>query len=174
MIKKSCILSIILNTFMVLAEPPINIVKETPVGVEDSAASKNSIVAEKQYGEEYSPVGKRDPFQSFLDDAAKNEGGLHPLQRYELSQLKLIGIVANISVPRAMFEDPTGKGWIVKHGALIGRHSGRIKKINTDSVIILEEYQDRAGKLVLSEITIKLENSSGSGVAEPWALPIPQ
>ena len=52
----------------------------------------------------YSPVGRRDPFQSFVPDLKRAQDSFvkNPLQRYELSQLKLIGIITNISVPKAM------------------------------------------------------------------------
>ena len=114
---------------------------------------------------DYSPVGKRDPFQSFIEDLKREQSASleNPLQQYELSQLKLIGLVTDISVPRAMFEDPSGKGWIIKTGANIGKHFGKVKNISKTGVTVVEEYHDRFGKLTINEVDIKMPDMTEKG-----------
>jgi len=123
----------------------------------ESVEELATIVLDKSV--DYNPVGKRDPFVSFVPELKKAQSISleNPLQRYELSQLRLIGIVSNIPVPRAMFEDPSGKGWIVKVGANIGKHFGKVKSILPDTVVVVEEYHDRFGKLTINEVKINIE-----------------
>jgi type IV pilus assembly protein PilP len=70
----------------------------------------------------------RDPFRSFAAlFADKARQGTRDVQRdvvldrYAIDDLKLVGIITGTAEPRAMFIDPTGKGWIVKRGQFIGR-----------------------------------------------------
>jgi hypothetical protein len=68
----------------------------------------------------------RDPFRPFTLDLrpdADDTEVLTPLQRYELPQLRLAGVVLELSPPRAMLQD-SGMGCIVTPGTLIGRRRG--------------------------------------------------
>ncbi|HPD60575.1 MAG TPA: hypothetical protein PKV48_02285, partial [Thermodesulfobacteriota bacterium] len=66
----------------------------------------------KPSGYNYDPTGKPDPFKPFILEVkrSKEEADkiLQPLQRYELSQLKLVAIIWNIDKPRALVEDSAG------------------------------------------------------------------
>jgi type IV pilus assembly protein PilP len=105
----------------------------------------------------YNPIGKRDPFEVFaLTDTVRPDVPLTPLQRFSIDQLKLVGIIWGISNPRAMVEDPGGKGHVLKRGTLIGRNWGKVSRIKQDEVIIAEEYRDIDGRLVVNEISLKL------------------
>ena len=111
-------------------------------------------------GEEYNynPIGKRDPFRSFLADelAPDTRKIVTPLQRYDLDQLHIIGIIWGISSPRAMVTTPDGKGYVVQKGTLIGKNWGKVSRITQDEVIISEEYRDFEGKLIVTEVPLKL------------------
>ncbi len=69
----------------------------------------------------------RDPFRSFAstfaDTAQKLPGKQRDvlLDRYSIEELKLVGIVTGGAENRAMFIDPSGKGWVVKRGQFIGK-----------------------------------------------------
>lgn len=106
----------------------------------------------------YNPIGKRDPFRSFLADelAPDTRKVVTPLQRYDLDQLKIIGIIWGISSPRAMVTSPDGKGYVVQKGTLIGKNWGKVSRITQDEVIISEEYRDFEGKLIVTEVPLKL------------------
>jgi len=160
---------LILRAYFLIILIAISIVfiATVPVKAEDPASPKLKIEDNKNEGPivdkniDYSPVGKKDPFESFVIELKKSQESImgNPLQRYELAQLKLIGIMSNIPVPRAMIEDPTGKGWIVKAGTNIGKHFGKVKKIGEESIIVVEEYHDRFGKLTINEVELTMESS---------------
>jgi len=108
----------------------------------------------------YDPTGKADPFKPFILEAKRSkeimEKSLQPLQRYELSQLKLVGIIWNIDNPRALIEDAAGKGYIVTRGTFIGKNGGRVADILPGEIIVIEESPDIFGEVTKREIKIKL------------------
>jgi type IV pilus assembly protein PilP len=111
----------------------------------------------------YSPIGKRDPFRPhYVDQALEEEAEtrgrtLTELEKFEIDQLKLTGIVTGTSRPSALIEDPNGEGHTVVVGTLIGRHGGRVSKIKRDEVIITEEFRDPAtNKKVTTPVTMRL------------------
>jgi len=106
----------------------------------------------------YNPIGKRDPFKSFLAEeiAPGTQKALTPLQRFDIDQMGLIGIIWGISTPRAMVTTPDGKGYVVQKGTLVGKNWGKVSRITQDEVIISEEYRDFEGKLIVHEIPLKM------------------
>jgi type IV pilus assembly protein PilP len=106
----------------------------------------------------YNPIGKRDPFKSFLAEeiAPGSQKALTPLQRFDIDQLGLIGIIWGISTPRAMVTTPDQKGYVVQKGTLVGKNWGKVSRITQDEVIVSEEYRDFEGKLIVHEIPLKL------------------
>ncbi len=111
----------------------------------------------------YTSIGKRDPFRPYYVDQALEEEekqsarALTELEKFEIDQLKLVGVVTGTSTPSAMVEDPSGAGHTIMIGTLIGKHSGRVNKIKRDEVIILEEFRDPAtNKKVSSPVTMRL------------------
>ena len=69
----------------------------------------------------------RDPFRSFAK-LFSEQGKMRVrsqrqvlLDHYAVDDLKLIGLVTNTDMPRAMLVDPTGKGWVVTKGQFICR-----------------------------------------------------
>jgi Tfp pilus assembly protein PilP len=109
--------------------------------------------------ERFSPAGKRDPFRpATLDSKASSQRrqNLSPLERFELGQLKVVGIVWDIKEPRAMIEDTAGFGYIVKVGTPIGSGEGRVKGIYRSEVVVEESYADFYGNKRKRDISMKL------------------
>ena len=107
----------------------------------------------------YSSVGKRDPFRPLSlkpKVSQRARENLSPLERYELGQLKLVGIIWGIKEPRAMVEDATGLGYVVKIGTLIGPNEGKVKAIKPAEVIIEERFTDFYGARKSQEVSMKL------------------
>jgi len=107
----------------------------------------------------YSPAGKRDPFRPLSLKAKpvqRPRETLSPLERYELGQLKLVGIVWDIKDPRAMVEDDAGLGYTVKAGTPIGQNEGKIKSIQPTEVVIEEFYIDFYGERKSRVVSMKL------------------
>jgi len=107
----------------------------------------------------YSPVGKPDPFRPFiLESRAQTDEAviLNPLQRYDVSQLKLVAIIWHVDNPLAMMEDATGKGFIVSKGTKIGRNDGVVTDITEKEVVIAEKTVNLLGETKTKEVRVSL------------------
>ena len=106
----------------------------------------------------YNPVGKRDPFKSFIKtDTVEIERKLTtPLQKYDLDQYRVVGIVWGAAEPLAMVEDPEGNGHFLRQGTLIGKNWGKVARINPGGIVVAEEYRDIQGQLNVNEIVMDL------------------
>jgi len=117
----------------------------------------------------YNPTGKPDPFKPFIQLTPVKELArkvpLTPLQKYDISQLKLVAIILTPEGNIALIEDSAGKGYYLKKGTEIGRNDGKVTKILKDRVVIEELYQDIFGQTKRNEISLflhELEEGSGS------------
>ena len=107
----------------------------------------------------YDSEGKRDPFRplSMMRTARPDPiTPQTPLQRYELAQLKLVGIVSRVEPPRAMVEDSAGLGFILTPGTPIGRNGGVVTDIQERGVVVEEWHTDIIGERHRKEIVMVL------------------
>lgn len=123
----------------------------------------------------YSPMGRRDPFKPLIqkkqETVKKIKGRTDkvkgPLEKFELSQYRLIAIMVVKGIPRAMIEAPDGKSYTVKVGQYIGLNDGIVKNIETkiagidDSGLRVDKSPDR---IVVEEVGI--DSSTGNEVKE--------
>ena len=103
--------------------------------------------------------GNRDPFRPPSIQARSGtlpRDNLSPLERFELGQLKVVGIVWDVKEPRAMIEDSAGLGYTILVGTPIGASDGRVKGIHRDQVVVEEFFQDVSGKRKTREVSMKL------------------
>ena len=102
--------------------------------------------------------GSRDPFRPMtLRTRVSNRAreNLSPLEQKDLSQLNLVGIIANIKnikEPIALIEDTSGLGYTVKVGTPIGMNNGKVKAIYRNLIIVEESCEDAYGIRKLCEI----------------------
>ena len=111
----------------------------------------------------YSSAGRRDPFQPFglrAKAQRRPRESLSPLERYELGQLKLVGVVSDAKEPRAMVEDSAGLGYIVKVGMSIGPDEGKVRAIKSNEVVIEENYIDFYGAKKVRQVSMRLATDS--------------
>jgi len=98
----------------------------------------------------YNPAGKRDPFFSPLyrvtEQAAMTDETKTPLQRLDLGQFKVVGIILETGESKALIEDNSGLGYIVTSGTLIGPKGGVIKSIESGRILVEEYETDFYGK----------------------------
>ena len=119
-------------------------------GVEGAAGSDGADYS-------YNPIGKRDPFRSFISGPRDEEiRSPTPLQKYEIDQYALVGIVWGIDHPRAMVADPERVGHVIELGTYIGKNWGKVTQITSNEVIVTEEYQTIDGELVTNQVTMAL------------------
>ena len=110
-------------------------------------------------GLRFSPGARRDPFRPFnlnVRPSARRRENLAPLERYEIGQLKLVGVIWNIKEPKAMVEDSAGLGYVVHIGTPIGVNDGKIKAIKPNEIIIEEFYVDLYGAKKKRDVDMRL------------------
>lgn len=99
-------------------------------------------------GYQYEPTGRRDPFKPFGESQStkapvtqaepEEQVPKEPLEMYEVLQYKLVGIIWNVTDPKAMVRDPSGKLHMVKKETKIGRNNGFVAAIREGEVIVVE------------------------------------
>lgn len=107
----------------------------------------------------YDPSGKRDPFRPLFllrRPAAQTVEPMTPLQRYEIGQLRLVGVVYDLAPPRAMVEDSSGLGFILTPGTAIGPNGGVVTAIRPRQVVVEEWQTDVIGQRHKKEFVLEL------------------
>jgi type IV pilus assembly protein PilP len=126
----------------------------TTPSTSQTAIAKTSIQARPIYN----PKGKIDPFEPLFRDKPsvamvkkkrKKRIPRTPLEKIDLSQLKLVGIILASSGNRALVEESNGKGYVIKTGTYVGTNAGKVVKIEKDKVVVAEEYEDVLGDVTL-------------------------
>lgn len=69
-----------------------------------------------------------------------------PLEKLELSQVKLVAVVEMQGRTIAMVEEAGGKGYEVAIGTYIGTNGGRVTSITRKGIKIEEDVKDFQGK----------------------------
>jgi type IV pilus assembly protein PilP len=109
---------------------------------------------------------RKDPFKPFANvpvpelvkvRAVKRSGTFLPIQSYDVSKFVLMGIITGFKENSAMVVDPTGKGYVVKEGMLIGNNDGRIVKISASSISVVEQYRDDNDRIRKRTIVLTLK-----------------
>lgn len=167
---------LLLSLFLLLTGVVTEVIaQQTPV---DFGADQPSQIGAVQSGSEplgYSPKGRRDPFKPLIQDKTnitkakkgRSEKFKGPLEKFELSQYRLIAIIIVNGVPRAMVKAPDGKSYTVNIGDYIGMNDGSVKKIEMKVVVIddhglsVEKSPDR---IVVEEGGI--DSSTGQEIKE--------
>jgi len=153
-------------------------VPEPKATAEDKIPSESKELAavnlKKPEKAEEEEKGKIDPFAPLFKDepVKKARGGgekkvtkkripLTPLEKIDLSQLNLVGVIQAPSGNKALVEEASGKGYIVAKGTYIGLHAGRILEILNDRVIVEEEVEDILGKVTIERRELKIQKPPG-------------
>lgn len=112
----------------------------------------------------YEAAGRRDPFLPLLQirkPISPNGQPLTPLQKFDLGQFRLIGVIIGRNEPMAMVMAPGGKAYVLKRGIKIGKNSGQVTDIREDAVVIEERFYDFAGEYRTSVQEIQLPKQQG-------------
>jgi type IV pilus assembly protein PilP len=119
----------------------------------------------------YNPKNKADPFEPLLRDESvqpavakltgKKRDSQSPLEKIDLGQLKLVAIIAAPSGNRALVEESSGKGYILREGTYVGQNSGKVVDIALDKVMVEEEFVDAYGKTITQKKEITLPKPPG-------------
>ncbi len=99
-------------------------------------------------GYSYDPTGRRDPFRPYgqsqtaaapevrTNDESAKPGD--PLQQFDVTQLKVVGIMWEIRNPKAMVKDPNGKLYMIQRQTRIGRNNGFVAIIREGEIVVVE------------------------------------
>ncbi len=141
-------------------------------GSEKPESSVSEIAESAIAVDRYNPLGRIDPFQPlFKEEQAatanisetkkKQRANLTPLEKVDLSQLRLLGVILAPSGNRAMVSEVNGKGYVITLGTYIGISSGRVVEILKDRVIVEEEVENLLGKISLRKRELTLQKPAG-------------
>ncbi|MBW2599325.1 MAG: pilus assembly protein PilP [Deltaproteobacteria bacterium] len=125
----------------------------------------------------YNPEGKPDPFKPFIKIVEKGKSAgkapdtqlieeraafIPPLQRFSTEEFRLTGIVLTGAKRFAMVETPEGKRYLLRRNTRIGINEGRVIKILSDSVVVLEKIKDFEGNTNTERIILTLRKNGGN------------
>ncbi|TAL09886.1 MAG: hypothetical protein EPO02_08980 [Nitrospirae bacterium] len=128
-------------------------------GTPAAAASAKALASvEAGEGYTYDPKSRRDPFQSLtrLVKVDKTRAEMPPLQRVQISDLKLLGIMWGGYGYYALVQTPDGKGYTVKEGMLMGTNNGVITTITDRAIIVSEPSIDITGNKSTKDVELLL------------------
>jgi Tfp pilus assembly protein PilP len=142
--------------------PPIKHRQEAKVPALDALSPSSD---EGPYA--YDSSNRRDPFKPLIvtdppvDLSSQDRANCPPTQEFELASLKLVAIVWGDMGRKAMLKAPNGRGYAVAEDMLIGRNCGRIRRIESNAVVIEETRRDTAGRVLKEEVVLRLREREG-------------
>lgn len=105
----------------------------------------------------YDSKNRRDPFQAYTDfRPTENQPTLSPLQRFDLDDLRLVGIMWDVHNPKAMFLDPDKQVHVAGRDESIGRKNGYIAVIREGEVVVVESAR-KDGQIQYKPRVIRME-----------------
>ncbi len=118
---------------------------------------------------EYEPAGRKDPFAVPTMEKPLPPGSFHgpilPLQRFKLEELALMGIIWDVSKPRAMVRDPGGQIHVLGPNAKLGDKNGYIAVIREGEIVVIETFEED-GKLFSAARVVKLTSGAVPGAVQ--------
>ena len=113
----------------------------------------------------YGAQDRRDPLEPLVKETPPDvlrpkprpsERPLGPLERFDLSALKLVGIVWGELGRKALIKAPDGKSYFATLETYMGKYSGKVIAIENDRLVIEEQYLNAEDKLVPKTLTLPL------------------
>ena len=108
----------------------------------------------------YDVVNRRDPFLAYAEyvpvDTAAPTRPMSPAQRFDLDQLRLVGIMWDIRDPKAMFMDPEAEVIVLGRDEGIGNRNGYIASIREGEVVVVEAIRKR-GDIIYKTRVLRIE-----------------
>jgi len=115
----------------------------------------------------YNPSGKIDPFSSLFKVKSESKKKrkrfpLTPLEKKDISQFKLVGVILSAKGNKAIVQEASGKGYVISRGTYIGVNDGRVVQILKDRVICEEEVENVFGQIETKSRTLKIKKPPGA------------
>jgi Tfp pilus assembly protein PilP len=114
-------------------------------------------------------VPERNPFGSLLRVKKALEEGesieqLTPLQRVPVTDLRVESIIISSKRSVAHVITPDGKAYIVTVGTPMGRHKGKVVMMNSDELIVEEQFEDYLGRAFKQDTVLRLREKEGENL----------
>jgi type IV pilus assembly protein PilP len=146
------------------APPPRRTAPPTPpvIKIEKTEQKKNEKIA---VAVKYDPQGRRDPFLSILTlmkqkiEKAKKKRTikkLNPLENYDVTDLRLLGIIFDGREYFASIVLPDGKAFTIKKGMTLGLNDGKVIHIDKEGFTVREFVMSFFGKMKPKDTVKKL------------------
>ena len=84
-----------------------------------------------------------------------------PLEKIDLSQLTLVGVIKFSSGYKAIVQEQSGKGYVIQKGTYIGTNYGQVTEIKSDRILIQEKVKNYLGKYKDQANQLKLQKPLG-------------
>ena len=149
-------------------------VRQPAVKAKKGKDGSSLLEATRRLAATYDPNGRFDPFEPLFKEEKveaqpvvsrsrkkKRRIPQTPLEKISLAQLKVSAIVRSPKGNRALVEDATGKGYVIRKGTYIGLNSGKVVAILKDKVIIEEETENLLGEYTIQKRELKLQKPAG-------------
>ncbi len=108
----------------------------------------------------YDPGVRRDPFMPLvLPEEILRKGGKRitgTLESYDISDFTLTAIAKKESEYYALVTAPDNKAYTVKEGTIIGLRKGKVTKITSNIITMIEYSKDYLGKIKSRQIFLEL------------------
>ena len=106
---------------------------------------------------------RRDPFKplTITDEDKKPDEDLPPLQKFDISQMKLFAVVLTEEAQYAMILLPDGKYYTVKKGDPIGIHDGYVVGMALDNIRIVEKLRNYRNEVIEKDAFLRLREEEG-------------
>ncbi|MDY0219554.1 MAG: pilus assembly protein PilP [Desulfobacterium sp.] len=152
-----------------VSEPEAEVVNFIAVPGDEPDLSSTSFALEP-----YSPTDKINPFIPLVQTRPqttipvdkgekKPTRALTPLEKFDLSQVRLVAVVLAESGKIAMIEEASGKGYVVRVGTYIGKDAGTVVQILKDRIVINETITDFRGEEISRTREMKLHKQEIEG-----------
>ena len=127
---------------------------------------------EKKVVSVYDPEGKIDPFEPLFEEMPETKTAsatyadtdhkpTTDIEKVDLCQLRLTGIILAASGNRALVQEASGRGHVIAKGTRIGTHGGLVSAVLKDRVIVKEKMKDMRGKFFFQKTELKIRNKPG-------------
>jgi len=149
-----------------------------PAAVEATKAATAGSAVEAPVEVEYAyrAEGRRDPFESLIKGtevivsppkeegpfvAVVEAGKFSPLERYDLEELRLVGVIDAGASYRGLVEVADGKSYFLGSGTRVGRNGGVVSRVLQDRVVITETYRNPLGETRTKDVYLTFTKTGG-------------
>jgi Tfp pilus assembly protein PilP len=151
------------------ASPPAPLAPVAVTPKTDTSSAPAETEVENQVNVFSYEVSDRNPFGSLLRVKQKVTDGvpeeqLTPLQRIPITDMTVESIIVSRRKSVAHVITPDGKPHIVTIGTPLGRHKGKVVRMNSDEIIVEEQFEDYLGRAFKQETALRLRAKEGENL----------